>query len=189
MSTSTSPVAASCSNVSTVASIMVMASSQALEHDGRAVPQAREPPEEQRTLRHQHRAVQVPRRHPRQRVRKPRNGARDVALRRREPGHAALAREGRDVALVELVAHDPEAGEHPVVAVGDVAAALRLGDLRVVDLGRVDADVADRDAEGVERIADERRQLRLWRRAGADRHRARSRRRARPARSSRRPAP
>ena len=81
--------------------------------------------------------------HPRERVGEPRDRRRDVALRRREPRHPVCAREPGDVLARELAAHDAEPGEHPVVAVGDVAAALRLGDLRVVDLGRVPADVAD----------------------------------------------
>ena len=58
-----------------------------------------------------------------------------------KPGSPCSCAKPGDRLLVELAAHHGEAGQHPVVAVGDVAAAGRLRDLRIVELGRVAVDV------------------------------------------------
>ena len=80
----------------------------------------------------------------RKRVREPRHRAtRCGPASGRTPATRAIARTAMS-SLVSSPAHHAEPGEHPVVAVGHVAAAGRLGDLRVVELGRVLVDVGDR---------------------------------------------
>ena len=86
----------------------------------------------------------VPSRNARERVREPGHRRGDVPLGGREAGQAVVADERRHRVALELAADHAEAREHPVVAVGDVAPAGGLGDLRVVQFGRVGADVGDR---------------------------------------------
>ena len=71
------------------------------------------------------------------------------------PGSPCERTNGRSSSFVEVAAHDAEPREHPVVPVGDVAAARRLRDLRVVQLGGVAVDVGDRAPHRRERDADD----------------------------------
>ena len=85
-----------------------------------------------------------------------------------KPGSPCSCAKPGIASFVELAAHHREARQHPVVAVGDVAAAGRLRDLRVVELRRVARDVRDPAAELLERPHDDVRQERLLGRARAD---------------------
>ncbi len=92
----------------------------------------------------------------------------DVALGRREAGQAATTTEVVHLVAAQLAARHGERREQPVVALRHVVAAGRLGDLRVVQLRRVDVDVGDLAPQLVERHADDLLEQRLLRGVAAD---------------------
>src|SRR5437870_4433300 len=80
---------------------------------------------------------------------------RQVSLGRGEAGHPSLCDEIGHVLPGDLPPPDRQRGQGLVVALRDVAGALGLGDLRVVQLGGVVVDVQHAEPQGLERLHPE----------------------------------
>src|SRR4249920_3630153 len=78
-----------------------------------------------------------------------------MALRGREAWEPVRALEAVELFARELAAPHGEGADELVVAAGDVAGTGGLGDLRIVELGRVAVDVEDPAADARERLDDE----------------------------------
>ena len=85
-----------------------------------------------------------------------------------KPGRPCARSKPSSSSRGELAAADGERADQLVVAAGDVARPGGLGDLGVVQLGRVAVDVEDPAAEPLERLDDEILEHGLLGRAGAD---------------------
>src|SRR6185369_7312924 len=85
----------------------------------------------------------------------PRHGRGDVPLRGREARQAALSLEVVELLASQLATLDRERADELVVALRHVPGARRLGDLGVVQLGRIAVDVEDPPTEAPEWLDDE----------------------------------
>src|SRR5262245_54419548 len=113
----------------------------ALQYEGETVRHLRHAPEEQAALGHEEHALERPGGEAVDAMGEERDGGGDVALGRREAGHAAFDDEAREILTSDLAARDRQCGEQAVVEKGHVAAPGRLGRLRVVEFRRVAIDV------------------------------------------------
>src|SRR5437773_8592733 len=116
-STSTTACAISERNVSGVASTAI----RRLQQDRRPIPKLSHKPEEEASLRNQHRGRQLATLQAAECVRQPGNCRSDVTLRGREAGQTVLTRKRRYRLTRQLTTQDRECSDHAVVALWHVA--------------------------------------------------------------------